>query len=330
MPVHRSILLNRPNQPASTAFETRADVLSDILRSLRLSTTLYGRSELYAPWGLRLPPRPVFGFLLLARGSAVLSVDDSELTVTLSPGDVALLPRGSGHFLRDATGRRLLARDITSHDCTGDRVPASRQPTDGPMTELLGGAFTFDEPLHNPVLAQLPPLLHLRADDVASSSWLAPTVQLLAAESHAPRPGGGLVLERLAEVLLVQALRRHSESGRCPTAGLRALADPAIGAALANIHAAPGRDWSVESLATAVGLSRSGFAARFAELVGETPLRYLTRWRVTRAGELLRDARLSVAAVAAQLGYNSEAAFHRAFKRVQGVGPGKWRRGHTG
>jgi AraC-like DNA-binding protein len=151
-------------------------------------------------------------------------------------------------------------------------------------------------------------------------------VQLLVNESKAGGSGGSMVLERLAEVLLVQALRLHATGHTCSSTGLRALSDPVIGRALKSVHEAPGEDWTVERLASSVGVSRSGFAARFHELVGEPPLRYVTRWRVTRASELLRNGRDSIATIASGLGYESEAAFHRAFKRWRGVGPGAFRR----
>jgi AraC-like DNA-binding protein len=327
MPKRPSVLLERPTFEDGRS----VDVLSDVLRMTRLSTLISGRVELGTPWALRMAALPLFSFYVVARGGAMLTVegDGSRHVATMSAGDVALLPRGGEHLLRDVSGRRLTAKDMGYRACTAGHSgsePTTRFGGDGPVTELIAGGFRFDEPLGHPLLAALPRLLHMRADDPSATPWLSATVQLLVAESHAGRDGRSIVLERLAEVLLVQALRLRAGARPCDEAGLRALVDPAIGAALQRIHAAPGEPWTVERLASAVGLSRSGFAARFHELVGEPPLKYLTRWRVARAAELLRDGRETVAAVAGRMGYDSEAAFNRAFKRVHGLGPGKYRR----
>jgi AraC-like DNA-binding protein len=323
MPQSPSLLLDRPNRK-----DERTDVLSDILRSMGLSSVLFGRVELGAPWLLRLPERPLFSFYVVARGGAWLTLEGEREPLTLTAGDVALLPGRRAHQLRDPSGRRVAAQHTAFHDCTTAAAPrVTRLGGDGPKTELVGGAFRFAEPAPHPLLASLPPQLHLRADDPAASPWLAATVHLLVAESGSPGPGSALLLERLMEVLLVQALRRHAVTiGGCSKGGLRALVDPPIAAALERIHGVPSAAWTVESLATAVGLSRSGFAARFSAQVGEPPLTYLARWRMTKAAEQLRDGRDSIAAVAARFGYESEAAFHRAFKRWEGLAPGAYRR----
>jgi AraC-like DNA-binding protein len=320
MPAMPKVIADRPKDE-----DVRQDVLSQVLRSMRLQRTRFAKLELRAPWGIRRPESAQFTFFVVARGGALLTVDD-EAGRTLAPGDVALLPRGSASMLRDLTGRRLSARDLEITPCSAAMADRWQQG-DGPLTELLSGAFAFSEAATHPLLKTLPKVLHLRADDPAASGWLGATVQLLVAEAQLSHDGGALVLERLAEVLLVHALRLHArQQGSCAESGLRALSDPVIARALQQIHDAPGVDWTVERLATQVGLSRSSFSARFTALVGEPPLRYLTRWRVTRASERLRDGHDSIASIAATLGYESEAAFHRAFKRWRGIGPGAYRR----
>ena len=178
------------------------------------------------------------------------------------------------------------------------------------------------------LLETLPPVLHVAAGDASMGPQLSIAVQLILAESAAPGPGSTLLSARLAEILLVHALRVHAASGDGHQRGLCALADPAIGAALRLMHARPAEPWTVDSLARAVGMSRSAFAARFTELVGESPLQYLTRWRMTQAAELLREHEESVPAIAERVGYRNPAAFMKAFTRVQGVGPGAYRRAH--
>jgi transcriptional regulator GlxA family with amidase domain len=155
---------------------------------------------------------------------------------------------------------------------------------------------------------------------------LSSTVQLLIAESAAHSAGGTVVVSRLVDVLFVQALRTYILSGSCKECGLRALGDTHVGKALQLVHERPAEPWTVEGLARAVGLSRSAFAARFTDLVGEPPLEYVSRWRMTKAAELLRESDLSVLDVAERAGYRSEAAFNRAFKRHEGTAPARYRR----
>jgi AraC-like DNA-binding protein len=200
---------------------------------------------------------------------------------------------------------------------------------DGPVTTLVTGGFTFGAAPPNVLLESLPAVLHAPAGDPRMTPQLAVAAQLILSESAAPGPGSSMLSARLAEILLIQALRARvaaKEPGDDHTHGLCALADPAIGTAMRLIHARPAEVWTVERLAREVAMSRSSFAARFAELVGMPPLQYLTHWRMTEAARRLRDGGESVAQVAEQVGYANAAAFMKAFTRVHGVGPGTYRR----
>jgi AraC-like DNA-binding protein len=172
-------------------------------------------------------------------------------------------------------------------------------------------------------------VIQIAAHDPAVSPWLSATAQLLVAESTSRRPGSTVVIDRLADVLFVHALRTAIDGNPCSGKGLRALADPPIARALSLMHGRPHEAWTVERLASAVGLSRSGFAARFRATVGEPPLEYLGGWRMTKAAQLLRESDDSTSEVAARVGYQSDAAFNRAFKRWEGKGPGAYRRAHS-
>jgi len=191
---------------------------------------------------------------------------------------------------------------------------------------LVAGAFRYGAGRKIPLFESLPSVIHISASDARVSPWLSSTVQLLIAESAAHSAGGTVVVSRLVDVLFVQALRTFIMSDNCQDCGLRALGDPHIGKALQLVHERPAEAWTVEGLARAVGLSRSAFAARFTELVGEPPLEYVSRWRMTKAAELLRESNLSMLAVAERAGYRSEAAFNRAFKRHEGTAPARYRR----
>lgn len=307
------------------SYET-TDILGDLLGSLRFSTIVYGRVELGSPWGLSFPALPdTASLLLVARGSARLEVETSDAVTMLSAGDVALLPNGEGHVLRDGKGGPLHVMETGQCQRTTASTPI-RLGGDGARTTLLAGAFRYGAGHKIPLFETLPSVIHIAASDLRVSPWLSATVHLLLAESAARSPGGTVVVSRLVDVLLVQALRTFIMSGSCKQGGLRALGDAQIGKALQLVHEQPALAWTVEGLARAVGLSRSAFAARFAELVGEPPLEYVSRWRMTKAAELLRETKLSMLEVAEQTGYGSEAAFNRAFKRHEGTAPARYRR----
>ncbi len=322
MPASPNVLPERPERR-----EERTDVVSDVLRTMRFTTLLFGRFELGAPWAIRLPKKENATFYVLARGRMRLEVDGVEQPLLVSAGDVVLVPQGSAHVLDDGTRRAPAPRDFIPPEKLRGSLSAPLQlGGDGPVSTLITGCFRFGESVHNPLLSSLPPAIHLPAQAPGAAPWLASTVQLIAAESEAPGPGSDIVLGRLADVLLVQAFRMRAATARAGEAGLRALADPTIGAALGLMHGRLSEPWTVESLAAAVGQSRSGFAAKFHALVGEPPLQYLARWRMTKAAQWLRETNDSLPQIAERVGYDSAVAFNKAFKRWHGVGPGGYRR----
>ncbi|TSC25167.1 AraC family transcriptional regulator [Corallococcus sp. Z5C101001] len=304
--------------------DEKTDVVSDVLETLRFKTLLFGRLELGAPWALRLPRKANASFYVVARGGLRLQVEGKAKPVFLSAGDVVLLPRAPAHVLDDGSRRNPVASDFVSSQ--PPRAPASRLGGTGPLTTLITGCFQFGpDPLH-PLLRTFPSIIRLSTQEGQGTPSLAATVQLITAETATPGAGSALVLGRLADVLLVHALRAQTSLGGAKQAGWKALADPAIGSALSLMHEQPGTPWTVERLARSVGVSRSGFAARFHALVGETPLHYLANWRMIRAARWLRESTDSLDAIAERAGYESAPAFSKAFKRRWGVGPGAYRR----
>lgn len=302
------------------------DVISDVLQTMRFSTLFFGRFDLGAPWALRVPRKPTSSFYVLARGSLRLTVEEVEQPLFLSAGDVVLLPRGSGHLLDDGSRRAPAARDVIPTERLLGPLPLPKLGGAGAVSTLISGCFSFSAGPSHPLLGALPPAFHLPAQEPRATPWLAATVQLIAAESAAPGPGSAIVLGRLADVLLVHSFRLRAALAGPEEVGLRALADPAIAAALGLMHGQLREPWTVERLASSVGLSRSGFAARFHALVGETPLRYLTAWRMMKAALWLRESNDSLPQIAERVGYDSAAAFSKAFKQWRGIGPGEHRR----
>jgi AraC-like DNA-binding protein len=318
MPKGPNLLLDRP----TPAPERAIDVLAEILAATRVSRLIYGRLELSAPWGIQSPETDAAHLYVMARGGARLEVAGTS-PASLAAGDVAFLPHGVRHCLRDAARSPL--RSLERGECRQALDPI-RLGGGGAPTTLVAGAFAFRRSL---LLERLPRVIQIAAHDPAVSPWLPATAQLLVAESASRRPGSTVVIDRLADVLFVHALRTAIDGNACSGEGLRALADPPIARALALMHDRPHESWTVEKLASAVGLSRSGFAARFRATVGEPPLEYLGGWRMTKAAQLLRESDDSTSEVAARVGYQSDAAFNRAFKRREGKGPGAYRRAHS-
>ncbi|PCC70845.1 AraC-type DNA-binding protein [Nannocystis exedens] len=308
-----------------------SDPLSDVLKTVRLRSRVFCQSTMRAPWGFRVEGRSPASFNLVVDGSLLLEVKGIPAPLSLGPGDLAIVPGGNAYAVRDSpdsptpTLEELLA--VSPVDAEGRLSHGG----DGPVTTLLCGAFFLDDESARSLLDALPPVLLVRARDAdladPHAAWLRSTLALLDHEVHTTSPGRRLLLDRLLDILFVQAVRAHFQvPTNAPPGWLDALREPQIGAAVALLHREFARPWTVASVAARVGLSRTVFTERFGVLVGESPARYLTRCRVARAMTLLRSAELSLAQIAEQVGYTSEAAFSKVFKRYVGVGPGAFRR----
>lgn len=316
------------NRPTLTAWRgDSSDVLTTVMNAVRLVSRVFCRSELRAPWGMSLPASEYAHFHVVERGGAWLRLEGHE-PVALAGGDLVVVPHGTGHTLTDSPRTR--ARPLP--DLAGPHPRAGgcavmRGGGSGAETQLVCGSFRFDRREAHSLLALLPPVIHMRPEGGRAEEWLQATLRFLAWETREGRPGTEAIVSRLTDVIFVQVLRAWSESLPEGSGGwLGALRDPQVGAALARVHRSPERPWTNASLASSVGMSRSRFAARFTALVGEPPLAYLTRWRLGTAAGMLEDRGLSLGEVAARVGYESEAAFSKAFRRRFGVPPGAYRR----
>ncbi len=306
------------------------DPLGEALHFLRMTGTFYCRSEMSAPWGLAMPARPgCLSFHVLTTGRCWLEVDGGE-RAALEPGDLALVPHGRGHRLLSEPGVTAPRVDDLRHEHVSDRYAVLRHGGGGAPTSLVCGAVRFDHPAAHHLIALLPRMIHVQASSSPQTEWLQSTLRLMAAEARELRPGGETVITRLADILVIQAIRSWIERDPAAQTGwLGALQDRQIGRAIAAIHREPARPWTVSTLAAEVGMSRSAFAARFTQLVGEPVMHYLARWRMHVAMNWLREETFGVGEMASRLGYRSEAAFSRAFKRFIGVSPGAARRGEV-
>jgi AraC-like DNA-binding protein len=295
------------------------DVLSDAIEALALRAEIRMRLELTAPWGFDGDGGGA-PFYAVTRGSCWLEVHGSGAPLQLMPGDFALLPHGGTHVLRDSRLTRAVPFDELLTTVSEDGI--LRGGGGGPLTALAAGTFTVADDGRDPLVAALPAVIHLARD--GSSPRVDAALQLLAAELVAPQPAGDAAARRIAEVLFAFAVRAQLGLAE---GWLRAVADPLIGRAMAFMHTAPHDPWTIESLASRLGISRASFAARFTALVGEPPLTYLTRHRMRRAAKQLRGTAAPIGEIARAAGYESEAAFNTAFKRTIGVAPGRYRRG---
>ena len=324
--------------------EAELDPITDIFRTMHVTAFGLHRLEATAPWGLiqdkqieetvtpadkKMPPKDLAHFAMLSRGNCWLSVEGIAEPIPLTGGDCFLLARGTSIVLRDSprTRPRLSFREVGAQaknhvaHCGGGGAP----------TTIVCGSLSFDRSSLKPITQLLPNVILMKADE-ARTLALHNTVQALASEMAEQAPGSEVVATRLAEVLVIQVLRAHIGSEPERNKGwLRAIFDPQMGVALSAIHDRVNAPWTVESLAGAAGMSRSGFAARFKELIGQTPLEYVTEWRMQKAMQLLKQGDKKLIDVARSVGYESDAAFSKAFKRVVGANPSEYlRRGLRG
>jgi AraC-like DNA-binding protein len=311
---------NRRNIPDFT------DPLGETLHLLRLTGSLYCRSELTAPWGVDLPAFDgCMMFHVVTAGHCWLEVEGDEPRL-LQQGSLTLVPHGNGHCIRSKpTDETVPLFDIPVEQIS-DRYEVMRHGGGGELTHLTCGVVRFDHIAGKQLIAQLPRVLQIDALADEEDNWLQSTLRFIAREARELRPGGETVITHLADILIIQAIRSWIDSAPEADRGwLAALRDEHIGKALAAIHRAPEKDWSVASLAKEVGMSRSGFSARFSNLVGESVIRYLTNWRMQLARAQLQETSDPLSILAGRLGYKSEVAFCRAFKRVFGESPGSVR-----
>ncbi|WP_158502430.1 AraC family transcriptional regulator [Vitiosangium sp. GDMCC 1.1324] len=315
------------------------DLLSDILRDLRLESTVLSVFELHAPWGLRKDGLAGGApFHVVIEGRCLLRMEHQKPT-ELTAGDLVVLPHGDAHTLSSSASAPvtpfksvLLQNGVVETWAPGKRVgrPVVIRfgSAKGEVVRVISGVFAFRDPRRNPVLEALPPLLRVAGEHGRGPSWLENALRLLIDEAFSEAPGASTIAERVADILFVQAVRTHIASVQDgPSSGwLRGFLDPSIGRALGLVHARAAEPWTVERLARAVGLSRTVFAQRFRRLVGETVMAYVTSRRMHLAAGLLCTSNDGLGQIAEQVGYETEVTFSKAFRAWAGEPPGHYRR----
>jgi len=298
------------------------DILAEVLDRVRLGGTLLFHFELGHPWNVALPKRPYALFHYLSRGSATLALEKGR-ELHMSEGDFVVITRGEPHVIySDSRTEPLPIVDI---DRLAGRLGLIRHGGgEQPLATMICGNFTVARPSRGSVLELLPPLLLLKPTE--DGGWLDAILQRMVSEAAHARPGQGVALSRLTEVLFVEVLRSWIKSLDPGEGGwLGAMADPHIGPALQLIHERPDRPWTLGELGQSVGLGRSAFSARFTKLVGESMYRYLISRRMSEAAFLLETSDEGIARIAARVGYETAAAFSKLFHRHHGLSPGRYR-----
>ena len=319
------------------------DPITDIFRTLQVAAVVHSRLEATAPWGLmreahieekvtpsgkRISPTELAHFGMVSRGNCWLSVEGIADPIPLTGGDCFLLAPHTSFILRDEPNTRPRSFCEVAPKANSN---VAYYGGGGAPTTIVSGFLSFDGVSLKPITQLLPSLILVKADQPQTHA-LHNTIRMLASEMEAQNPGSEEVATRLAEILFIQTLRAYIATGveNRKLGWLRAIFDPQIGAALRVVHADVNSPWTVESLAAAAGMSRSAFAARFKEMLGQTPLDYVTEWRMQKAVVLLKQEEKKLVEVAQSVGYESDAAFSKAFKRVVGVTPGEYRQGAAG
>lgn len=298
---------------------TSMEALSPMLVELRLRGSIFSRAELCAPWGVATSGGDSAIFHVVVEGEAWLRPED-EPPIHLRAGDLAVLMQGQPHVLgdREEGGSRHISQFESQP--REDGLPCLVNGGTGARTAILCGTLSFDPEARRFIEGQLPSTLHTHSSETAP--WLDTSLKMLAAEVGAP--AGDAIVGRLAEVLFIQVLRKIAAQPD-PPLWLQALGDPGIGRALALVHGEPEGAWTAKTLAARAGMSRSVFFERFQALVGESPSAYITRWRMTLACSALRRGDHGMFELAQSVGYSSEAAFSKAFKREIGMSPSRWK-----
>lgn len=306
------------------------DPLGEALHLLRMSGTFYCRSEFTAPFALGLPPMEQFLMLhVVTAGRCWLEVEGVPPRL-IQPGDLALVPHGQGHQMASEPGLRGEPLFELNRERVSERYELLTLGGGGAATTAICGVFQFDHPAAERLISVLPKLIVVDAWNSPQLEWIESTLRWMAAEARELRPGGETVITRLADILVIQAIRSWiAQDPAAQTGWLGALQDRQIGRVIAQVHRDPSREWNLEMLAAEATMSRSAFAARFTSLVGEPAMHYVTRWRMHMAMTLLKEEDANVGELSRRLGYESEAAFHRAFKRYIGIPPGAVRRKRT-
>lgn len=317
------------------------DALSEALNSIRMTGAIFYRAECTSPWGFAIPPlrdyahllapgtERVVSYHLMTEGDAVARFGDGQ-EVPMTAGDVLIVPHGDPHVISNGRAPRIVDADGTLDRYLAGDLSTLQIGGGGEATRFVCGFFGCERHADRLFLSGLPMAIRISLRDDVAGQWLEHSIRHLVTEAGGARPGRFVLLSKMAEALFIEALRRYMEQLPAEQIGwLAAARDEIVGATIAAIHRAPGRPWTLDSLAEEAAASRSVLTERFARFLGDSPLAYLAMWRMQLAARRLQTSRHTVLQVALEVGYESEAAFIRAFKREFGLPPARYRKANV-
>jgi AraC-like DNA-binding protein len=314
------------------------EILSEVLKAVKLDGAMFYNAEFSSPWCARsidagtvtsyLSPNSqhVIIFHLLTEGRGYAHVEGDDRPVSLIAGDILIVPHGDAHILGNGQSVTPVRREQVLEQVLSQGLKVSRMGGGGELTKFICGYMSCDPQLSRVFLGGLPPIMKINIRDDPSGKWLENCIRYSVDNADASRPGGDTVLAKLSEVLFVETLRRYiALLPKKQTGWLAGVRDPEVGKALALLHRKPSNPWTIAALASQVGISRSVLVERFRRYLSETPIAYLTRWRLQLGAQMLTSTSAGVAQIAAEVGYESQQSFNRAFKREFNLPPARFR-----
>lgn len=299
------------------------DVLGDVLRTIRLRGSIYFNECFCSPWGMSIDSSTKTSFHIIVKGAAWLKLDDKKTPIKLEVGDIVIFPQGAAHRILDSPNSKCLkGSDVVEAYQKGINV------FDGELDSfnIICGYVEFERTLSHPFINSLPELIHVNNAMRRQFHWLDNVIEQIVYESKEKSPGSNVLIDKFTEVLFIQVIRAYASQGNMNTSYLSALLDKQLSKALALMHTNPSQEWTVEQLASDVGMSRSSFYSRFNEYIGVPPSKYLYQWRMMQAKEKLEQTTKSVEVIAEEVGYQSDSAFQKAFKRFFKLTPASLRK----
>jgi AraC-like DNA-binding protein len=317
------------------------DALSEALNAVRMTGAIFFNAECTSPWGFRVPDirevahllapgtERIVSYHLMTEGEAIVRFRDQ--CVPISAGDIVIMPHGDAHTVEHGSPSTYVDSVASLRGFFAGDLGEMRLGGGGEVTHFVCGYFGCERDADRLFLAGLPPMIRINVRSYPAGAWLESSIRHLVSEAGRMRPGQSVLLSKMAEALFIETLRRHMEDLPAEQTGwLAGARDKVVGSALALLHRQPFHPWSITELAERTGTSRSVLADRFTRFLGEPPLTYLAHWRLQLAARLLQTTRRTVLEIAAEVGYDSEASFNRAFKRYFGLPPGQFRRMSAG
>lgn len=299
------------------------DILGDVLRAIRLKGSVYFNACFGIPWGMALAPSNQASFHLVVRGDAWVALPDLNISLKMNAGDIVFFPKGAKHTISDAPDSHCLnGIEVVEAYQGGNELFSGNLAS----SNIVCGYVAFDRSISHPFIDNLPQFIHINTRMRTQFYWLDSVIEQIIIESREAKPGSGVLVDRFTEVLFIQIVRAYAQQSDSGMGYFSALMDKQLSQALDLIHNDPGKEWTVELLAKAIGMSRSAFYARFNQFISEPPMQYLYKWRMMKAKEKLENTKKPIITVAQEVGYCSNSAFQKAFKRFFNLTPASLRK----